>query len=123
MKESLKKFYEYLASDEELMYLVRINAEWNEESFCEMKKLVKAVEEDYAGEEFYPKRFVLYFMNDIPSVINILSRIKVCTEENLLKGYTQETYISMLADKIKQLEELKWEFIDSLIFYNDDTPG
>lgn len=118
MKESLKKFYEYLASDEELMYLVRINGQWNEESFCKMKKLVKAVEEDYAKEEFYPKRFVFYFMNDIPSVINILSHIRVCTEEDLLKGYTQETYISMLADKIKQLEELKQEFIDSLIFYN-----
>ncbi len=118
MKESLKKFYEYLASDEELMYLVRINGQWNEESFCKMKKLVKAVEEDYAKEEFYPKRFVFYFMNDIPSVINILSQIRVCTEENLSKGYTQETYISMLADKIKQLEELKQEFIDSLIFYN-----
>ncbi len=63
-------------------------------------------------------------MNEILSVINILSQIKVCTEENLLKGYTQETYISMLADKIKQLEELKYEFIDSLIFnIYDGAPG
>ena len=51
MKESLKKFYEYLASDEELMYFVRMNGEWNEKSFCEMKKLVKDVMEDYAKEE------------------------------------------------------------------------
>lgn len=114
MKESLKKFYEYLASDEELMYSVRINAEWNEESFSKMQKLVKAVMADYAMEEVYPKEFVLYFVREIPSVINILSQIKVCTEEKLLEGYTQETYMSMLADKIKQLENLKWEFIKSL---------
>lgn len=46
---------------------------------------------------------------------NSNSLTKVCTEENLLTGYTQETYMNMLTDKIKQLEELKWEFIDSLI--------
>lgn len=33
MKDSLKKFYEYYASDEELMTYVRLNGEWNEESF------------------------------------------------------------------------------------------
>lgn len=114
MKESLKKFYEYLASDEELMYFVRMNGEWNEKSFCEMKKLVKDVMEDYAKEEFYPKQFVLYFVREIPSIVNILSQIKICTEENILKGYTQETYMSMLADKVRQLEELKWEFTKSL---------
>ncbi len=116
MKDSLKKFYEYLGSDDELTYYVRLNVEWNEESFCEMRKLVKAVMQDYAQEESYPKQFVLYFMREIPSVINMLSQIKVCTEEEQLKGYTQETYMSMLSDKIKQLEELKWEFIKSLSF-------
>ena len=50
----------------------------------------------------------------IPSIINILSQIKVCTEENLAKGYTQESYMSMLSDKIKLLDELSWEFINSL---------
>ncbi len=114
MKESLKKFYDYLGSDEELMYYVRINAKWNEESFCKMKKLAEAVMEDYAQEEYYPKCLVGYFMNDIPSVINMLSNFKVCTEENIRQGYTQETYTSMIADKIKQLKEFQWKFIRSL---------
>lgn len=114
MKDSLKKFYEYLGSDNELMTYVRLNGEWNEEAFCEMKKLVKEVMEDYDEEDYYPKGFILYFMLEIPSTINILSQIKVCREEELLKGYTQETYMSMLSDKMKLLEELKREFIDSL---------
>ena len=68
MKESLKKFYEYLDSDEELCYFVRMNAEWNEESFCKMKRFVKGVVDDYAEEDVIPKIIVRYFMLEIPSV-------------------------------------------------------
>lgn len=116
MKESLRRFYEYLDSDEELMYSVRMNAEWNEEAFCKMKKLAEAVMEDYAEEEYYPKRFVGYFIREIPSVINMLSHFRVCTAENLLKGYTQETYMDMIAHKREQLKEFKWEF-EKTLFY------
>lgn len=114
MKDSLKKFYEYLGSDEELMYYVRINVEWNEESFNQMKRLVREVIKDYADEDYYPKRFTIYFMREIPSIINMLSHFKVCTEKELLAGYTDETYQSMLAERREQLEKLRWEFIRSL---------
>lgn len=114
MKESLINFYDYLGSDEELGYFVRINAEWNEESFCKMKKLIRAVITDYAQEESYPKSFVGYFMNEIPAIINMLSHFKVCTEENFKEGYTQETYMSMIADRKKQLNELIEEFNKTL---------
>ena len=101
MKNSLKKFYEYLVSDEELMYYVRINVEWNEESFNQMKQLVREVIKDYENEDYYPKLFVVYFMYNIPLIINMLSHFKTCDE-------------SMIAERIKQLEELRNEFIDSL---------
>ena len=52
MKDSLKKFYEYLGSDNELMTYVRLNGEWNEEAFCEMKKLVKEVMEEMEKRGF-----------------------------------------------------------------------
>ena len=57
MKEILSRFYDYLDSEEELNYFVRMNAEWNEESFCKIKQLVRAVNADYAHEDSYPKRF------------------------------------------------------------------
>ncbi len=114
MKDSLKKFYEYYASDEELMTYVRLNGEWNEESFCKMRKLVREVMADYAEEDYYPKKIILYFMLMIPSIINILSQIKVCTDDKLLEGYTQESYMNMLSDKMKLLEDLRGEFINSL---------
>ena len=117
MKDSLKKFYEYLESDEELMYYVRINAEWNEELFSKMKQVVRAVIKDFEEEDYYPKRFILYFMKDISSIIDMLSRYKGCTEEELLAGYTEETYLNMIAEKIEQLKKFQRECISSLEDY------
>ncbi len=45
MKESFEKFFKYFCSDEELMYNIRINAEWNEESFMKMEQLKKLCNE------------------------------------------------------------------------------
>lgn len=114
MKNSLKDFYEYLDSDNELMYYVRINAEWNEEAFIKMKKLIRDVIKDYEKEDYYPKRFVMYFMLEIPSIINMLSHFRKCNEKEISAGYTEETFLSMIAERIKQLEELRKEFFDSL---------
>ena len=94
---------------------IRINAgEWNEESFVRMKKLVREVIKDYENEEGYPKIFINYFVLNIPSIINILSNFKGCTDEELRKGYTVESYLSMIDERIKELKELKMEFENSL---------
>ncbi len=115
VKESLKNFSKYSASDEELLMYIRINAgEWNEESFVKMKKLVREVIKDYENEECYPKIFINYFILNIPSIINILSNFKGCTDEELRKGYTVESYLSMIDERIKELKKLKMEFENSL---------
>ena len=115
VKESLKNFCKYSASDEELFMYIRLNAgEWNEESFVKMKELVREVIKDYENEDCYPKIFINYFVLNIPSIINILSNFKGCTDEELRKGYTVESYLSMIAERIKELKKLKMEFEDSL---------
>ena len=115
MKESLKNFYKYNASDEELLTYIRINAgKWNENSFLQMKKIIKEVMEDYKNEDYYPKVFVSYFVTSIPSIINILSGFKGCTDEEMREGCTEEMYLSMIAEKIKELKNLHLEFIHSL---------
>ena len=115
VKESLKDFCKYSVSDEELFMYIRINAgEWNEESFVKMKKLVREVIKDYENEECYPKILVKYFVLNIPSIINILSNFKGCTDEELRKGYTVESYLSMIAERIKELKKLETEFQNSL---------
>lgn len=111
VKESLKNFCKYSASDEELFMYIRTNAgEWNEESFVKMKELVREVIKDYENEDCYPKIFINYFVLNIPSIINILSNFKGCTDEELRKGYTVESYLSMIAERIKELKNFKWSF-------------
>ena len=110
VKESLKNFCKYSASDEELFMYIRTN----EESFVKMKELVREVIKDYENEDCYPKIFINYFVLNIPSIINILSNFKGCTDEELRKGYTEESYLSMIAERIKELEKLKLEFQNSL---------
>ncbi|SHJ74222.1 hypothetical protein SAMN02745136_00701 [Anaerocolumna jejuensis DSM 15929] len=114
MKASLKKFYEYLGSDEELMYFVRINVDWNEESFIKMEQLIREVIRDYANDDSYPKRFIIYIMRDIPSIIGMLSHFKVCTEDYIQKGYTQESYRNLIAERVERLQKVIEDFIMSL---------
>lgn len=122
MKESLKNFYNYIASDEELFVYIRINADrWNEESYLQMKKIIKEVIKDYKDEDCYPKAFVSYFVTNIPSIISILSGFKRCLYEELSEYGTQEIYLSMIAGRIKELKDLQLEFIHSL--ENIDTSG
>ncbi|MCM1063703.1 MAG: hypothetical protein NC420_04375 [Eubacterium sp.] len=115
MKESLQDFHKYNASDDELFTYIRLNAgEWNEQSFIRMKKIVREVMKDYKDEDYYPKIFVRYFMLNIPSVINVLSGFKRCSDEEKQKGYTDETYLSMIAERIEELKNLQREFMHSL---------
>lgn len=117
MKDSLKTFFEYVGSDEELMYCVRIHVEWNENSFFQMKRLAREVMKEYADENYYPKRFILYFMRDIPSIIHMLSQFKHCSEQERMAGYTEESYLIMIAERIEQLKKFQQEFIRSLEDY------
>lgn len=117
MKDSLKTFFEYVGSDENLMYCARIHVEWNEDSFLQMKRLAREVMKEYAAEDYYPKRFIAYFMWEIPSIIHILSQFKHCSEQELMAGYTDESYLIMIAERIEQLKEFQQEFIRSLEDY------
>ena len=55
-------------------------------------------------------------MIEVPSIINIISHFKRCDEKALSEGYTDETYLNMIAEKVKQLKALRDEFISSLIY-------
>ena len=115
MRESLKNFYNYAASDEELFLYIRINAgRWNEKSYLQMKTIVKEVIKDYKNEDCYPKAFVSYFVTNIPSIINILSGFRGCLDEEISEYHTEEMYLSMIAERIKELKNLQLEFIHSL---------
>lgn len=99
-KYKLKKFDEYLESDDELMTYIRANAKWNEESFIKMEQIVREVIREYEKENYYPKRFIQYFRLEIPSIINIISHFKIRQD--------------FFAERVKKLKELRKNFEDSL---------
>lgn len=112
MKESLKQFLEYYDSDEELAYYIRTNADWNEESFIKMMKLVRKVMEDYSDDFYYHKAFVFYCMEIIRIIIETISREEFCN--SWPEGHTQESYKNFIAERIEKLKLLRKDFMMSL---------
>ena len=112
-KDSLKEFYDYLSSDEELMYDIRMHAEWSEASFIKLKQFVYVIMQEYKDKPYYPERVISY-MQSIPTMIHILSQFKKCSQKNLEEGYTQETYLEMICNKIDELNQLYDIFMNSL---------
>ncbi|WP_334072015.1 hypothetical protein [Paenibacillus sp. A14] len=112
MKDSLKQFLEYSDSDEELANYIRINADWNEESFIKMMKLIRKVIGDYSDSPYYHKAFVFYCMEIIRIIIETISCIEFCN--SWPEGYTQESYRYFIAERIEKLKILKKDFIMSL---------
>ncbi|MGN6714475.1 hypothetical protein [Anaerocolumna jejuensis] len=112
MKASLKKFIEYVDSDEELFCFIRINAEWNEESFIKMEKLVREVMDDYSMDNFCHKGYAYYCIEIIRLIIGTISHDMFCN--TWPDSYTQESYRIFIAERVRRLEKLQKDFIASL---------
>ncbi|WP_156304773.1 hypothetical protein [Lysinibacillus sp. FJAT-14745] len=113
MKDSLKQFLEYDDSDEELAYYIRMNAEWNEESFIKMQQLVRKVMEDYSDEDYYYKPFVYYCVEIIRIIIGTISHEAFCSGR-WPEGFTRESYRDFLDERIEQLKLIQKDFIRTL---------
>lgn len=110
MKESLKQFLEYYDSDEELAFYIRINAEWNEESFVNMKKLIKVVIEDHNEEIQYDPTFIYYCVDIIQFIVDLISN-NAFYNGTWPKEFTEESYKAFLDERIKELKQIREDFI------------
>ncbi|SMF90162.1 hypothetical protein SAMN05661091_4915 [Paenibacillus uliginis N3/975] len=95
--------------EEELAYYIRINADWNEESFIKMMRLIRNVMEDYSDDLYYHKTFVFYCTEIIRIVIGTISREEFCNSWS--EGYTKESYKDFIVERINQLKLLQEDFI------------
>lgn len=116
-KDSLKEFYDYLSSDEELMYDIRMHAEWNEASFSKLKQLIYVIMQEYEDKPYDHE--LISYMQNIPTIVHMLSQFQKCSQINLEEGYTQETYLKMISNKIDELNQLYDIFMNSLAQKND----
>ena len=62
---------------------------------------------------------LISYMQNIPTIVHMLSQFQKCSQKNLEEGYTQETYLKMISNKIDELNQLYDIFMNSLAQKND----
>ena len=112
MKESFKEYLEYLDSDEELEYYIRINATWNEGSFERLKTLLKEMETDYAADMYYPRPLISFYVKGVDRIVGVVTNPLFLNNPDA--GYTKESYAVMILQRAAELRALKERFLSTL---------
>ena len=73
MKESFKAYLEYLDSEEEFSYRVRMEREWDDKEYQHLIALVMAAVNDYKDTDLIPIPVMLFFTSQISYLVGIIS--------------------------------------------------
>lgn len=111
MKESFNNFIEYYNSEESLVFYLKENMKWNEQSFIQMEQLSKNVISDYSDFDLYPKAFISTFLYTIEETISILKSSEF--RELYSNNYTNESCSEFIIKTIFKLRTLKKFFYSS----------
>jgi ribA/ribD-fused uncharacterized protein len=121
----LNEYLEYNDSDIELEFCLRINAEWNEESYNKLFNILMSFFEICKKENEIPKEFDYFFTNTINRIIGILSN-PIFTQNNLI-DLNNEDYKNLILNKINELKKIriiyeKRLFLKYYFFYGYNNP-
>ncbi|WP_268847549.1 hypothetical protein [Flavobacterium aestivum] len=121
----LNEYLEYNDSDIELEFCLRMNAEWNEESFKKLFNILTSFFEQCKNENEIPSEIDYFFTKTIDRIIGIISN-PIFTENNLL-GIDNEEYKKIISQRKDVLEKLKAIYEKRLFFkyhffYGYDNP-
>lgn len=121
----LNNYLEYNDSDIELEFSLRINAEWNEESYNKLFNILMSFFETCKEEDEIPKDFDYFFTNTIDRIIGIISN-PLFTQNNFIE-LNNDDYKKLISDKIDSLKNLKsiYErrlFLKYYFFYGYNNP-
>ncbi|WP_136668192.1 NADAR family protein [Flavobacterium sp. H122] len=121
----LNDFIEYNESDEELEFFIRMNAEWNEDSFKKLYNILMLFFENCKDENEIPKEIDYLFNSSISRIIDIISSPPF-TNNNFI-GLSSLEYKDFIQSRISVLNELKkiYEnrlFLKYCFFYGYDNP-
>lgn len=121
----LNEYLEYNDSDIELEFYLRINAEWNEESYNKLFNILMSFFELCKKESEIPKDLDYFFTNTIDRIIGILSN-PIFTQNNLIE-LNNTDYKKLILGKIDTLKKLKsiYEkrlFLKCYFFYGYNNP-
>lgn len=101
----LNDFLEYNQSDEELEFFIRMNAEWNEDSFKKLCSIITSFFENCKDEKEIPKEIDYLFNSSISRIIGIISS-PLFTNNNFI-GLSSLEYKDFIQNRISVLNELK----------------
>ncbi|SJZ95434.1 hypothetical protein SAMN04488128_10221 [Chitinophaga eiseniae] len=109
MKESLKKYLEYLDSDEEFSFKVRMEAEWDDEAYQEFIRLTMAVINDYKDDHLVPIPVALFFTTGLKQLTGMV------TNPLFFKTASPE-YETLVRRRVAELEDLQQQFLSGELF-------
>lgn len=108
MKQSLVKYLEYLDSDEEFTYILRMEYEWHQDKFEKMISHIRNILQDFKDDELIPKCIIYFFINNVDFIIGTTS--KNVFFNNIPNGYTKEQYSKIIKQGQDELLNLRKKF-------------
>lgn len=109
MKESLKNYLEYLDSDEEFIFKVRMEREWDDNTYQELINLIMTVINDYKEDDVVPIPVVLFFTSGLNQLVGMVSNPDFFTN-------TSKTYEDLVRSRVKEMEALQQQFFSGEMF-------
>lgn len=109
MKESLNKYLEYLDSDDEFTYKVRMEKEWDDESYQAFINLIMEVINDYKATDLVPVPVVLFFTTGLDQLVGMVSN-------PLFFSNTSKAYEDLVRKRTEELKALQKKFFSGELF-------
>lgn len=111
IKESFQKYLDYLDSDEEFAYKLRMELEWDDAEYLHMRDLVLAVIDEYKGTNLVPVPVVLFFTSGIGYIEGITGHAQFFSN-------TTAEYQQMVQERKAELQDLRRRFFSGELFAN-----
>ena len=109
---SLKDYLEYKVSDDLFPIVLRVSMEWDDSNYQKMIGLINRILEEYKKEYFYPLDVILFFTNEIGTMLSIIS--------HPLFGKTrEEEYKLLVVKRKKELQDFQRDFFIGNFFEYD----
>ena len=109
---SLKDYFEYKVSDDFFPIVLRVRMEWDDSNYQKMIGLINRILEEYNKEYFYPLDVILFFTNEISTILSIIS--------HPLFGKTREDeYKLLVVKRKKELQDFQRDFFIGNFFEYD----
>ena len=106
--EALRQYLAYSDSEEEFLYRLRMEYEWEDSAYLSMIKLLTNVLEAYRKSRVIPKAVVWFLSTGVKLIVGIVSNDLF--HINPPAPFTKDTYKALIDKRIKELVQLQQDF-------------